>query len=173
MVNFSLRYSNGLWARVSASSSMPPTTLPEKCARNSSWSSCGSPRRSAITNPENGRANSSRNSHVPRDRNLVELLIGKPPHEVFIFLESLGRQQSIEQSPCPRVLRGILGDDVLAHRDLRTMLLDQRTDVVALRLERQPRKRARDRDARGKRRVLVHRESFLVSRYGHDALLGL
>ena len=100
---------------------------------------------------------------VPSQKVRVAMLpVGESPHEVFVVLESLGCQQPAKQPPCPGVLRRILRDDVFAHRDLRTMLFDQRTDVVTLGLERQSGERARNRHARGKRRVLVHRESFLV-----------
>ena len=102
----------------------------------------------------------------------VELRVGEPPHEVFVFLEPLGGQQAAEQPASTGVIRRVLRHDVFAHRDLRTMLLDQRADVVTLGFERQAGEGPRDRNTRRERRVLVYREGFLVSCYRDDALMG-
>ena len=48
---------------------------------------------------------------------LVELLVGKAPHEVFVLLEALGGDELVQQPPGSRVQRRVLRGDVLGHRD--------------------------------------------------------
>ena len=74
---------------------------------------------------------------APLDDELVQEKVGQPHHEVFIFLEPLGREHSIQQRTMLTVLRWVEADDVLCPpRKLMAMGLDERRDVVALWSER-------------------------------------
>ena len=81
--------------------------------RKSSWSSSGTPSRSATTSSENGFAYALRNSHLPVGDELVDVAIGQPPHEVLVLLEPLGSQQPRKHGAGVGVMRRIHRDHVL------------------------------------------------------------
>ena len=76
--------------------------------RNGSWSSSGTPSRSAMTSRVNGPANSSMNSHAAAVEELVDLAVGESPHRLLVLLQPLRREQPHEQArgaPCGRAGR--------------------------------------------------------------------
>ena len=78
----------------------------------------------------------------------VELLVGEPPHEVFVLLEALGGDELVHQPTGPGVQGWVLRGDVLAHRDRHAVFLDQLGDVVTAGAERHTGEGARHRVAR-------------------------
>ncbi len=78
---------------------------------------------------------------------LVDVTVGEPPHEVLVLLEPLWGQQPTQQGTRVGVVRRVHRHHVLVHRDLGTVLDEQRRDVVALGGERDRGERTRDRDA--------------------------
>ena len=71
------------------------------------------------------------------------------------------------------VRRGVEGHQVLVHRQLVAVLLDERADVVARGLDRKPRERTGHRVARRVRRgVVVHGDGLVVARDGNHAVVG-
>ena len=127
VVNLPSAHSRGLAAIGSWSS--PPIFVPGRCApnasRNCSWSSSGTPSRSATASRvERPGYTRSRNSHLPSSMNSSIWLVGEPPDaKVLVLLQPFRGQQ-------PALARtGHLGwngrihrDHVLVHRDLGTML---------------------------------------------------
>src|ERR687884_95929 len=55
---------------------------------------------------------------------LVDMAIGKPPHEVLILLQPLRGQQPTEQRPRIGVVRRVHRDHVLVHPDLGAGLVE-------------------------------------------------
>ena len=153
---------------------MSPGRCAPKRSRNSSWSACGTPSRSATTSMAKGCEYSLMNSHLPGGKELVELAVGELPHERFVLLEALRRDQPHQQRPMIGVRRGVEGHQVLVHRQLVAVLLDERADVVARGLDRKPGERTGHRVARRERRgVVVHGDGLVVARDRNHAVVRL
>ena len=82
---------------------------------------------------------------------LVELLIGEPPHELLVVPEALRREQPHQQRPLARVIGRIHRDHVLVHRELVAVRVDDLADVVALEWHREHGERTDHRVARRER----------------------
>ena len=54
---------------------------------------------------------------------LVELLVGQPPHERLVVLQALGRDQPHQKGSLPGVVGRVHRHHVLVHGDLGAMLL--------------------------------------------------
>src|ERR1700758_1988075 len=93
----------------------------------------------------------------------VDLLIGQPPHEIFILAQPFWRQELAEKSAGARVLGRVLGRDVFCHWQLVTVFLDQFADIITAGAKGQTGKRPRERDTRREGRVLIDLECLLVA----------
>ncbi len=158
------------------SSSVVPMA-PGRCApnrsRNSSWSASGTPSRSATTSSAKGSAYSRMNSHLPR-RGTRRSGDRRAPHERLVLLEALRRDQAHQQRAVVGVLRRIERRELVVHRQLVAVLLDERADVVALERNGKPRERTGHGVARREGRgVVVHRERLVVARHHHDVVVRL
>ncbi len=79
---------------------------------------------------------------------LVDLAVGEAPHELLVLAEALRRDQAHEQCPMRGVDRRVERDQLVAHRELAPVLLDERVDVVALERDGEAGERSRGRVAR-------------------------
>ena len=105
---------------------------------------------------------------------LVELTVRQAPHELLVLLQALRRDQAHEQRSLRGVVRRIERRELVAHRQLVAVLVDERAHVVAFEGHREAGKRSGHRVARREgRRVVVDRDRFLVSGHHHDALVRL
>ena len=101
---------------------------------------------------------------------LVDLLIGRPPHELLVLLEALGREQAHHQGALLGVHGWVHGHHVLVHGQLVPMAVDDRSDVVALEWDGKRRERADHRVAgREGLGVEVDLQCLLVARDRHHA----
>ena len=101
-------------------------------------------------------------------------MINQLPHEVFVLLEPLRRQQLGQQGPRACVGRRIHDDQVFVDREQVAVRLDQLGDVVTLGLERQRRERAADRiDRREGVGVFEGRHHLGVAGHGDHAVMRL
>ena len=79
-----------------------------------------------MTSSVNGLANSLMNSHAAAGDELVDLAVGEPPHERLVLLEPLRRDQPHQQRAVVGVLRRVERRELVAHRQLVAVLLDER-----------------------------------------------
>lgn len=110
---------------------------------------------------------------VPRRQEVVEHLIGEHPHGVLVLFEALGGDQPHQQRAVIRVGRRVQRRQLVAERQLVTVLLDQLGDVgLTLQRHRKAGKRAGHRDARGERlRVVQHRAGLVPTGHHGDAVV--
>ena len=109
-----------------------------------------------------------------RGEELVELTVGERPHERLVLLEAFRRDQPHQQSSVVGVRRWIEGHEVLVHRQLVSVLLDEHADVVAVERDGKPGEGTGHRVARRERRgVVVHGDRLVVARHRHHAVVGL
>jgi hypothetical protein len=96
---------------------------------------------------------------------LVDLAVGEAPHELLVLAEALGRDQPHQEGAVIGVPGRIERDDLISHRELVTVLLDQPAHIVALEGNRESGKRSGHRIARReRRRVVVDRDGFVIAR---------
>ena len=81
----------------------------------------------------------------------VELAVGEPPHELLVLLEALRRDQPHQQRAVVGVHGRVERGDLVAHRQLVAVLLDELADVVALERDGEPGERTGHRGARRER----------------------
>ncbi len=101
---------------------------------------------------------------------LVDLSVGRPPHELLVLLEALRREQAHHQGALLGVHGWVHGHHVLVHGQLVPVTVDDRSDVVAFERHRKGRKRADHRVAgREGLGVEVDLHRLLVARDGDHA----
>ena len=114
------------------------------------------------------------NSPSPRVDELVDLAVGEPPHELLVLAQPLRRDQAHEQRAVRGVDRRVEREQLVAHRQLVAVLLDERVDVVALERHGEPGERPGGRVARRERvGVVVDRDRFVVPGHHHHAVVAL
>ena len=72
---------------------------------------------------------------------LAELLVGETPHERFVVLQPLRRDQPHQQRALPGVRGWIHRDEVFVHRELVAVAIDDGADVVTFEGDRKGRER--------------------------------
>ena len=105
---------------------------------------------------------------------LVDLAVGVAPHEVFVLAQPLGRDEPHQQAPV-RLVPGVVHDrDLVAERQLVTVLVDQLADVVALERHRKAGEGPADGVAgRERSGVRVHRDGLVVAGHHDHAVVRL
>jgi hypothetical protein len=105
---------------------------------------------------------------------LVDDLIGEPPHKFLVLPQALRRDQSHQQRAVCRVHRRIERRELVAERQLVAVLLDELADVAPLEQDGEPGEGSRHRVARRERLgVVVHHRRFLVPRHHVHAVVRL
>ena len=105
---------------------------------------------------------------------LVDLAVGEPPHELLVLAQALRRDQAHQQRAVRGVDRRVEREQLIAHRQLVAVLLDERADVVALERHGETGERPGRRVARRERvGVVVHRDRFVVPGHHHHAVVAL
>ena len=103
---------------------------------------------------------------------LVDLAVGEPPHELLVLAQPLRRDQPHQQRAVRGVDRRVEGEQLVAHRQLVAVLLDERVDVVALERDREAGERPGGRVARRERvGVVVDRDRFVVPGHHHHVVV--
>ena len=103
---------------------------------------------------------------------LVQLAVGQPPHELLVLLQPLRGDQPHEQPAVRRVHGRVERGELVAHRQLVAVLLDERADVVAFERHREPRERPGHRRARREGgSVVVHGNRFVVPGHHEDVVM--
>ena len=105
---------------------------------------------------------------------LVDLAVGEAPHELLVLAQSLRRDQAHEQRAVRGVDRRVEREQLIAHRQLVAVLLDERVDVVALERDGEAGERPGGRVARRIRvGVVVDRDCFVVPGHHHHVVVAL
>ena len=73
---------------------------------------------------------------LPAGRELVDLAVRVPPHEVLVLLEALGRDEAHQHAPVRLVLRRVHHGELVAEGQFVAVLLDELADVVPHRAAR-------------------------------------
>ena len=109
---------------------------------------------------------------LPAGEEVVEHAIGQPPHELLVLLEALRRDQPHQQRAVVGVLGRVERDDLVAHRQLVAVLLDQLADVVALERDRESGERPSHRGARREGLgVAEDRDRLVVTGHHHHVVV--
>jgi hypothetical protein len=111
---------------------------------------------------------------LARSQEVVEDVVGELPHRVLVLFEALGCDQPHQQCTVVGVRRRVESRQLVAERDLVTMLHDQVGDVVAFERHWKTWERSGHRDA-GRERVgvVVDVDGLLPARHHGDAVVVL